>query len=479
MHLKNLVKLFLPSVIGTLVLLLAPVLFPTQDFLRGGLLIVTGCALYFVTVYWNTDKNWMDLRALFSAIWIATIGLTQFRLLNYQEIWQQKTWLCVALSYLALEIGMTGSIAKTSKFLQQADAKQASNPKKFKLTFHENRYFWICVIGTLISFLCFCYSIYVNQFLPFFHPDPSAYARFSSKLHLFSVAFTMVSGLCYYCIKTQPLSTLKKAILWVCIVYSVLLFPILIVSRGIFIMGALNFSTVVFFLHKKKFSVFFLCCALMLGIYGGTSLLRNYTEEYLMYIFEPKDFIIDSTDSVSPSAPTDPDSENQTTQPNSIRLPGKVAFFYSYLTSSHDNFNEAVQNNTHWSLGLRQLSPFNLVLQSDRIEKAIDALHTYQVKTELNMTNLIASAYYDFGVAGVIIFPLLWGLLFGCIQSLYENRKNIFLLMILGNTMLPITLCFFGAFMSNYVLWVRWGTVLLLMLSAVIPNKTERAVKEQ
>ena len=80
------------------------------------------------------------------------------------------------------------------------------------------------------------------------------------------------------------------------------------------------------------------CLAIIASVYYGTSLLRNYSDEQLEVFFEPSKIEI-NTDSDDSNT----DSEDSTVK-KTFSLPPKVAFIYTYLTVSHDNFNEAVQN---------------------------------------------------------------------------------------------------------------------------------------
>ena len=151
-----------------------------------------------------------------------------------------------------------------------------------------------------------------------------------------------------------------------------------------------------------------------------------------------------------------------------------MAFLYGYLTVSHDNFNEAVQNLEQYTWGTRQLEPFNVILQSDWLEERNETAEEHFVRPHLNTTNLIGDFYYDFGSAGVVICLLVWSFLFGVNQGVYRKENGVLALLMLGNTMTPVLLAFFATWLSELMLWVRWGVVLLFAVAAclqVVPKK--------
>ena len=54
----------------------------------------------------SSKWNWLDIRAVFSGVWIGTIGLAAFRLAAYQEEWELKTWVLLSLAYFSFHIGL-------------------------------------------------------------------------------------------------------------------------------------------------------------------------------------------------------------------------------------------------------------------------------------------------------------------------------------------------------------------------------------
>lgn len=469
--------------VGFLCFILAMVVNPTRPMTSGLIAVLCAIALYFYVVFFTAERNWLDIRAMFTAVWMGTIGLAALRLTGYQEQWQSLTWICMGLAYVAFEIGACFGVHYGKKW-QPALCKGFGNLRlgKWHFSFRPARLFPICVITTAIGLACFVTSITIKGFIPCFSSDPFAYTNFYTKFHIFSVAACAISGLCYYTIRTQQLRIWQKLILYICILYTAFLFPIMVVSRGVFVVGAVSLTASVFYLHKKRFLALLLCLVTILGVYMACSYLRNYTDSQLSSLFEPIDVelgdSVDATDSTDTTDTTDSkDPVESPGAPITFRLSPKMAFLYGYITVSHDNFNESVQNTETFTYGIRQFAPFNVILRSKAIEDKLANCEVYFVRPHLNTTNLIGDFYADFGVVGVALCMLLWAFLFGLNQGVYEAGKNPFLLLILGNTMVPIVLCFFSTWLSLFNHWLLWGTILLFALACCVCKQPKEATE--
>lgn len=461
------------GLIGGAALACGNVIGASNHFYTAIVLIPLAVILYLFCVLFIAEGNWMDIRAVFSGAWIGTIGLAALRLTDYQEPWQDKTWLLVGLAYALFIIGATAGMACGKKIVPVLENKISKfHIGKLRLELHENRLFWICVVSTLIGFACFAVNVAIRGYIPAFHtPGNAGYLEFYTRFHVFAVAATGISGLCYYCLVKQKNSLLRKIVLLLCIFYATFLFPILVVSRGTFITSALSLAVVVFYVHRRRLLVLITCLAVIFGVYYASSQLRGYTDAQLQVFFEPS--VI--TKPTEPPATTDPtDDPTSATEPDEtpstpgFQLSPKLAFLYSYLTVSHDNFNEAVQNSERYSYGLRQFAPFNVVVRSEKINQALENREQYLVRPHLNTTNLIGDFYYDFHTLGIVVFMLLWAFIFGIMQRCTDIFTGPFAYLTMGNTMVPVAVCFFATWLSNFTQWMLWGVVLLLALAAYI-----------
>lgn len=452
------------TVVGFLILCAGAVFVPINRFAIGIVQILGGFALYFYAATRLAKRNWLDIRAVFAGVWICTTGLAALRLTDYQEQWQTATWILIAGAYAVFQIGAALGIHAGPKLFVSLRCKLSSTGK-LQLKLKENRLFWVCVISTFIGLACFLVNAAIKGFIPCFSDDVSAYVNFYTKFHVFAVASTGAAGLCYYTLATQKLSKTRRIILGICLFYLVIAFPILVLSRGVFITASLSLTVSIFYLHKKRFWVLLLCLASILGIYTVMSDLRGYSDTQLDNFFEPSDIVI-----VAPPASTEPDEvpDEQPQEEITFSLPPKVAFVYTYLTVSHDNFNEAVQNATQFAHGTKQLTPFNVILRSQWVRDKAGSVPVYLVREHLNTTNLIGDFYYDFAGFGVIACMLLWAFIFGLIQSMYTHGNGPFAMLALGNTMTPVACCFFSSWLSTFTHWMLWGVALLLALFTCI-----------
>lgn len=475
----DLIHTAVPCIIGGAALACGNLLGSHDHFVTALTLILLAVVLYFYYACVLADKNWLDIRAVFSGAWIGTIGLAALRLTDYQEPWQNMTWVLLGAAYSVFILGATMGISCGEKLMGGLKGKgQKAHIGKLYLKLHEERLFWCCVITTLIGFACFVINVMIRGYIPCFaSSNDSAYVDFYTKFYVFAVAATGISGLCYYCLKTQKLSVGRRLILWLCILYSTFLFPTLVVSRGTFVTSALALTTVVFYLNRRKLLVLILCLVTILGIYAGVSTLRGYTDAQLQEFFEPSVIVPGGTekpgDTEEPGDTEDPgDTEEPGDEQVGFQLSPKLAYLYSYLTVSHDNFNEAVQNTVGYTYGAKNFAPFNVLLRSEKIAQIIDNGEYYLVREHLTTTNLIGDFYYDFHGIGVVVFMLLWSFVFGLMQCSVDVFGGPFALLTMANAMTPVTLCFFATWLSTFSQWMFWGVVLLLAFAACITKKT-------
>ena len=507
------INMVLIIAISTVSLMVSPWIVENHRYVNAIWLLIVAVGGYFYIVYTVASRNWLDIRGVFHAVWISTIMLASLQLAEYQEDWQEKTWFCLAIAYAVFHIGTELGIrfgAKISSWINRQSGKKIG---RITFAFKRERLFGICLGVTLFGFCCFIANILIRGYIPFFAPGGNSYLNFYTKFYLFAVASCMISGLCYYTLKTQDLVMWKKTAMYVCIAYSTFAFPILTVSRGTFLTSALSLSVAVFYLNKRRFWVLVACVVVLVGGYLLGSVVRGYSEAQLNAFFEPSKIPVQtptesvpapastpetvppaiptesvpaptsSPETVPPVIPTEsvptPTSSPETVPPTIphetapqdskfFQLSGKAAFVYSYLTVSHDNFNEAVQNVQDYTYGVRQLAPFNVILRIPYISNAINDGKVYLVRQHLNTTNLIGDAYYDFGIVGVGVLMLIWAFIFGAIQGCYFAGEGPFALLALGNTMTPVAFCFFATWMSVFSHWMHWGMVLILWMIACI-----------
>ena len=235
--------------------------------LVSSLFLIGAAGLYFFIVYCVDDGNVLSVKALFTAMWLATIGLANAKLLDYQKEWSVETWLILGGAYVAFHAGALIGGQWSDRLLEPFQ-KHTRIGKRIHISFDSNRLFGICLGVSLFGIACFCANVLIRGYIPFFVSDDYlAYYSFYTRFYVLVVASTAVSGLCYYTIKTQPISRLKKAILYVCIALEVFIIPMLMVSRGNQMIAMLSLMVSVVALNRKKLLTFILCMAVAFGFY--------------------------------------------------------------------------------------------------------------------------------------------------------------------------------------------------------------------
>jgi oligosaccharide repeat unit polymerase len=102
------------------------------------------------------------------------------------------------------------------------------------------------------------------------------------------------------------------------------------------------------------------------------------------------------------------------------------------------------------------------------------AFPIYVTKEELTTVTLVYDAYYDFGIAGVILFVAAGTLLAAffermalrCISCGSNGALKFFFVMIYGQILIYMALAFFTTWLSNPTTWFLFG--LTTLLSVVI-----------
>lgn len=492
-----------------------------NHYIASLILIFAGISSYF---YFAKQDNvsYIKLKAVFSGVWLLTIGLATMKFLEYQVPWEKYTWLHLCLSHTFF-LFANDMARDTFTSLENKFNLKKLNIRKFPFRYElvPERLFWVATVATLIGITSFLINVRIKGYIPFFVSDsnPDAYVDFYTRFHTFVVASLVSAGLAYYTLKKIQLSKLRQILLTSYIVILVFILPILLVQRGTFINAALILTTVIYTMSNRKFRVLFICLVIIFGGYLLGSMLRGYTDDQLNQFFVPKEITsttaqqstplnssssisstngaIESTSlqepsstiplpSASPTAtaelasPTEPVSQVEVTSSSetistigddtirTFRLPPQAAFLYSYLTVSHDNFNSAVEKNTTFTWGIWQIEPFNVLIRSDWVELKLEAAELnsqgHRVMYHLNTFNLVSKAFYDFGIIGVIFFISLWSYAFGLVEEFNKKYEGIFSTLAYGVIMTPVALCFMNPWLSIFSVWLMWGTILIMFV---------------
>ena len=127
-----------------------------------------------------------------------------------------------------------------------------------------------------------------------------------------------------------------------------------------------------------------------------------------------------------------------------------------YITSNYDNFNCMVENmSSHLYDGVRMLYPFFALTGLKFLIPVQISRPPYTVKAELSTFTMFYDAYYDFGMAGLLVFTVVLGVLSAVLVKYTKEEKNPVIHMFYGQIGLYFMLSFFTTWFSNPTVWFR------------------------
>lgn len=360
--------------------------------------------------------NLMDLKALFSVSWVGGEGIACLQLSNLQKDWSQVTWICFFAIYVSFCIGYDLSI----RYRKSEEMELCPNRTQADHLF-------LCIMGLMaISVFCFILEAAVVGFVPIFSDKPHAYSYFHvSGVHYFTISCILIPAITVLLVKVSDTLSMKRKI-WIAVanVVSVMV-PILCVSR-FQLLFAVGFAVVIYIIVYKKirWKTVLLLLAVMVPVYVILTVFRHHDVTYLNGIFEPKY-----------------DTPIFITQP------------YMYVANNFENFNcmvEQLQVHTH---GLKMLFPLFALSGLKFVFPQLVELPVYLTKPELTTLTMFYDAYYDFGIAGIILFALLVGACAGQLTNAVKRSSNPIAYLFYGQFAIYLGLAFFTTWFSNPTTW--------------------------
>ena len=458
---------------------------------------------------------------LFSLSWIGGSGISCLKLSNLQVEWETETWLVIYLTYAVFRIVYDlssryfakvwgeNAAALESAALQDAaknQSKAADGTVSDKASASRGCgattiLTAMCVI-TIVSVCSFVIEAVCMGYIPLFIMDtPHAYSYFHvSGLHYFTVSFVLLPamGVLYLdaagALGSVSFSALTRTeagnisrkdwiLLSVCVSAGIIL-PVLLVSRYQLLFGLMLAGSVYLILAGGRIRISFSRRNLMLGVSAFMALLalylfitvrRAHSIEYLNGIFEMKN----------------------------AQTPIFVTQPYIYIANNFDNLNCLVRDLPAHTHGLRMLFPWIALFGLKFTHPELAAFPIYVTKEELTTVTLVYDAYYDFGIAGVILFVAAGTLLAAyfermalrCISSGDRSQNagqnlspyastgsfasgsalRFFFVMIYGQILIYLALAFFTTWLSNPTTWFLFGlTTLLSVVIWLLGGRKER-----
>lgn len=373
--------------------------------------------------------------AILSVSWLFSIGLCGLKLSNLQKNWGVFTFFIFYLIYLCFCIAF-----ETAEKKIRLSENGGSGPCSILLYEQLNPGTAAKIIRglTAVSLLCFLTEAIVLGFIPLFTADtPHAYSTFHiSGIHYFTVLSVLVPGLCVSYFSQTGQKKEKRSVI-ICLVISFLL-PVLMVSRFQLVFSVAVAFIVFLMTNRQKLKHFLTvrnillvsgAFVLLTGTYVYITVERAHSVSYLNGIFEMKD----------------PDTPIWFSQP------------YIYIVNNFENFNCMIEQISRHSYGLKMLFPFFALTGLKFLFPELLSFPLYLTKAELTTVTMFYDAYYDFGVAGVIVFSVLLGILYAYLYRIQCRKAGTIMILITAQLTVYLILAFFTTWFSNPTTWFYLG----------------------
>lgn len=409
-----------------------------------GILLCTGACVLSVIFY--LESKWiLDYRVILSLFWLGGEGIAALQLSNLQSPWQVRTWAAFGLFYLAFLWG--DALGKFSSFRKKkhSDISPAGRAAEDRRDITERIYHCIWIVAA-VSVLCFWTEVVILGYIPLFSKDTHAYNYF----HVTGIHYITFS-----CMLVHPLTLMYlleggnrkgKRVFWL-IFWNVLALsiPIFCISKFQFILTIL-LPIMIYFLYRRTIpwktlligTAVVVCAAV--GIFVFMTWQRNYEAGYLNQIFDMK---------------------NQ-------QMPLALQYVYMYIANNYDNFNclvEALQTGQAVFLhGLKELFPVFALTGMKFVFPGLVSYPTFSTVTELNTLTILYDAYYDFGLAGCMLFGGVLGLVCRLLTRLVSRADNPVSYLFYGEVAMYLLLSFFSTWFTNPTTWFWFAVTGILYL---------------
>ncbi|MDE6930308.1 MAG: oligosaccharide repeat unit polymerase [Lachnospiraceae bacterium] len=405
-------------------------------------LMLIGAAMYVYWKDWRKTGNLIHLRGLFFLGFVGGQGISCFKLSRLQTEWSARTWLCFLAAALAFYGAFSftesrspgrwdaGGIARRVKKDPAGQTLRESGMNmREKRVIADSGGLMAAILGiTAVSAAAFILEAAVLGYVPLFvRGIPHAYSYFHiSGVHYFTVSCVLVPPLTVLFYLGNPrASHMEKAGAAAAAAVS-LAIPILCVSRFQLIF-AVGLSVLSYISVKRRINlkVIFGLGLAMIPLYIILTIARSHDVAYLNGIFEMKN-------SATPIFITQP---------------------YMYIANNYDNFNRLVEDLPSYSMGLRMLFPVWALTGMKFFYPSLTAFPIYVTKEELTTVTLLYDAYYDFGIAGVVGFAALLGLICGYLVKKLKHMQNPAEYLLYAQIAMYMALSFFTTWFSNPATW--------------------------
>ena len=443
-----------------------------------GLCLIFAAAFLYLSEYRRT-RSTLNLRGLLALGLLGGEGVARFQLSRLSTVWTTETWLSFYLFYLIFDLSAqladSAGAIRCARSGDVADRRascsvvSASLPSTASVEVQDAganhgrtavgegagpdlRFFRFAILGLLaISWAAFFFEARRLGFVPLFTVDtPHAYSYFHVKgVHYFTTLAVLTPAVVMLYLSARRKNGLRPDVLALLGLLLPILLTILMVSRFQFMISVILavFVALLSGRHYKLWQLLLLL-ALMVAAYVFITIERAHSVEYLNGIFEMKD----------PSTPI------FITQP------------YMYIANNYDNFNVMTRELTVHAHGLRMLYPF-VTLSGLKffVPSLAQGFPLFVTKEELTTVTMLYDAWYDFGLAGIVLFALVLGLVTGVVARACRKDRNPFSVLLYAQLAFYYLVSFFTTWFSNPATWFYLGISALLYLGYACTTRKRRS----
>lgn len=443
-----------------------------------GLCLIFAAAFLYLSEYRRT-RSTLNLRGLLALGLLGGEGVARFQLSRLSTVWTTETWLSFYLFYLIFDLSAqladSAGAIRCARSGDVADRRascsvvSASLPSTASVEVQDAganhgrtavgegagpdlRFFRFAILGLLaISWAAFFFEARRLGFVPLFTVDtPHAYSYFHVKgVHYFTTLAVLTPAVVMLYLSARRKNGLRPDVLALLGLLLPILLTILMVSRFQFMISVILavFVALLSGRHYKLWQLLLLL-ALMVAAYVFITIERAHSVEYLNGIFEMKD----------PSTPI------FITQP------------YMYIANNYDNFNVMTCELTVHAHGLRMLYPF-VTLSGLKffVPSLAQGFPLFVTKEELTTVTMLYDAWYDFGLAGIVLFALVLGLVTGVVARACRKDRNPFSVLLYAQLAFYYLVSFFTTWFSNPATWFYLGISALLYLGYACTTRKRRS----
>ena len=392
-------------------------------FLLSGAALM-GAAVWLYISDYRKSGSLIHLRGIFSLAWVGGQGISCLKLSRLQGPWSVMTWLC----FLAAFAGFYLTFEYLTWRYPGRRGPRREGPRWNYFRDAEGRIFISMAVILTVSVLCFILEAAVLGYVPFFlRGVPHAYSEFHiTGVHYFTVSCVLVPALSViYLYSNQGRSPGKcRAVLAMDVV--AVLIPILCVSRFQLILGV-ALAVLTYMAMDSRVPVWYglAAAAALVPFYIILTIARSHDVEYLNGIFEMKN----------------------------AAMPIFITQPYMYVANNYDNFNCLVENLAGHTFGLKMLFPLWALTGLKFLKPELVNFQIFVNKEELTTLTLFYDAYYDFGIAGVLLLSCVLGALAWYLMGLLKKMRNPVGYLFYAQIAMYFALSFFTTWFSNPTTW--------------------------